>query len=326
MKISLLFRNPNSGNFSIENVFNTLKPYLGKCCNYQISSYSSSGFLNRLRIILEAQNFKSMLVHVSGDITFTNLLLSKSVITFHDFEFIHRAKGLKRAILKLFWVTLPAKRATKITVISKATEDALNKLVHVSQEKVQLIYNPITIKKESRPIQELKFGVDEYVLCIGTKKNKNLEAVIKITQENKIKLLVLGELNSEQELLIEDKALFQNLINVGEKELVYLYQQAAMLCFCSFEEGFGLPIVEAQYLGCPVITSNCSSMPEIAGDGAMFVDPYSSLDIKTAINMLFSNENSRLDLIERGLENCKRFQPQLIAQQYLDLYKEILGC
>lgn len=251
------------------------------------------------------------------------MFIKKSIVTFHDFEFIHRARGLKRFILNLFWVKLPSKRATKITVISKASQEALFDLVDIPKNKVNLIYNPITIGKKSAPLKNLKFAINSFVFCIGTKANKNLETVIEVTQSNHINLVILGDLSKKQQSLLKNDSTFQNFTNVSEKHLVYLYQQAALLCFCSFEEGFGLPIIEAQYLDCPVITSNCSSMPEVAGNGALLVNPNSKEEILKAIKYVFSSEEARLELVSQGRKNAKRFAPKEIARQYIDLYNEV---
>ena len=101
------------------------------------------------------------------------------------------------------------------------------------------------------------------------------------------------------------------------------YKNADIISFISTYEGFGLPILEAQSIGRPVITSNISSMPEVAGDGALFADPYDVASIRKGILNLINNETLREDLILKGLNNILRFQPKLIAEQYAELYRNI---
>ena len=96
-----------------------------------------------------------------------------------------------------------------------------------------------------------------------------------------------------------------------------------MISFCSLLEGFGLPILEAQATGRPVITSNLSSMPEVAGNGALLVDPYDVNAIRKGILRIIQDGALRENLIVKGLENVKRFSPQKVADAYVELYRLI---
>ena len=98
-----------------------------------------------------------------------------------------------------------------------------------------------------------------------------------------------------------------------------------MLSFVSTYEGFGLPIIEAQACGRVVLTSNIASMPEIAKDGALLVTPMDVNDIKNGFNQLINNSKLRDELISKGLENVKRFEPKKIANQYKNLYNSIIN-
>ena len=100
---------------------------------------------------------------------------------------------------------------------------------------------------------------------------------------------------------------------------------ADILAFVSTYEGFGLPIIEAQAIGRVVITSNLASMPEVAGKGALFVNPFSVEEIREGIVSLIENEHDRATLIKRGLENVKRFDKEKIANQYQEIYDEFLS-
>jgi len=106
--------------------------------------------------------------------------------------------------------------------------------------------------------------------------------------------------------------------------MIQAYINCDMLCFVSTYEGFGLPIIEAQACGRVVITSNNASMPEIANNGALLVNPLDVNDIKNGINLLINNSKLREELISKGIENVKRFQPEIIANQYQQLYDSIL--
>jgi glycosyltransferase involved in cell wall biosynthesis len=108
------------------------------------------------------------------------------------------------------------------------------------------------------------------------------------------------------------------------EELIQKYRQADVLMLCSTLEGFGMPIIEAQAIGRAVITSNCSSMPEVAGDGALLVDPLSVKSMREGLRKLISDSDLREKLIQKGFENVKRFDPKNISDKYFDLYQSLI--
>jgi glycosyltransferase involved in cell wall biosynthesis len=96
-----------------------------------------------------------------------------------------------------------------------------------------------------------------------------------------------------------------------------------MVVFASLYEGFGLPILEAQATGRPVITSNFGAMKEAAGEGALFVDPYSVESIRSAILRIKNEPQLREELVRKGRENVARFRPEAIARQYAEIYRSL---
>jgi glycosyltransferase involved in cell wall biosynthesis len=106
---------------------------------------------------------------------------------------------------------------------------------------------------------------------------------------------------------------------VDEDDLPKIYNLADLLLFPSLYEGFGLPILEAQACGCPVLTSNVTSCPEVAGDGAHIVDPYSVDEIRDGILKIIKDNNYKEQLIKKGFENIKRFSWEKSARKILEL-------
>ncbi len=111
---------------------------------------------------------------------------------------------------------------------------------------------------------------------------------------------------------------------VSEEELVRLYSSAAAFLFPSLDEGFGLPIIEAMRCGCPVITSNVSCMPEVAGDAAILVDPYSVDDISSAMENIVANPSIGDELRQKGFNQAKRFSWKETAHRTMDVYRSVL--
>jgi glycosyltransferase involved in cell wall biosynthesis len=112
---------------------------------------------------------------------------------------------------------------------------------------------------------------------------------------------------------------------VNDQELSALYQNAYCLLFPSFYEGFGLPIVEAQSFGVPVITSNVSSMPEVAGDGGLLVDPCSIEGIKNTLEQLLSDTGLRDYLSQKAMINAQRFSWKKTVNTTYDVFSESMN-
>ena len=108
-------------------------------------------------------------------------------------------------------------------------------------------------------------------------------------------------------------------------QLILEYKRCDLLAFVSTYEGFGLPILEAQAAGIPVLTSNLSSMPEVAGLGAVLVDPYSINEINRGVLSLINNETLRNRIVEYGFANVKKYVAKEISEQYINLYNDLIN-
>ena len=110
---------------------------------------------------------------------------------------------------------------------------------------------------------------------------------------------------------------------VPDDHLKALYSQAAIFIYVSFYEGFGLPILEAMQMGTPVVTSNVSSMPEVAGDAAILVDPYNPEEIAQAMFQIMNSEDLRDTLIRKGYTRGQAFSWEKTANQTIEVYREV---
>lgn len=325
MKLTLFFRKAFPDQYSIEQVFRSIADQLPDRPAWYTLPHASKSILPRLQNGWAARRSQGDVNHITGDITYIAPFLkkSKTVITFHDFDFIKRSRGLKRWLLFCFWVYLPVRRAQYITTISQATKADLLQLIKLPPSKIWVIPNPLTLVKQPKlPVAQK--NTLPVVLHIGTKANKNLERLIPALSGLDIQLRIVGELKPEQTILLHKHQInYHNSWKLSKAALIQQYQQADLLAFVSTIEGFGLPIVEAQALGCPVLTSNLSSMPEVAGEGAYLVNPYDAAAIRAAVQALLKDDSLREKLIEKGYENVKRFQPKHIALQYMALYEKV---
>ncbi|MDA8079507.1 MAG: glycosyltransferase family 1 protein [Nitrospiraceae bacterium] len=107
---------------------------------------------------------------------------------------------------------------------------------------------------------------------------------------------------------------------VGKKEIKQIYRQAVMLCFPSLFEGFGMPLVEAMAIGCPVVCSNTTSIPEIVGDAALFFDPHNPRDIAEKIRALWDNPSLRAMLVEAGRKQADKYSVKKLAAGHLEAF------
>jgi glycosyltransferase involved in cell wall biosynthesis len=326
MHIIYFFRKPRSGAHSIENLFLNIQKELPGEIKYtnHFLSWTSSGLLNRIALTWEAYRTQGKINHITGDVNFIALLLPMrhTILTIHDIESLFRSNPLSNWLLQIFWLRMPFSRVKYVTVVSAETKKKLLEHISVPPDKVVVIPNVISPAFTYVP---KSFNLERPVLLqVGTKYNKNLERTIEAIAGINCKFVIVGALSDHQIQLLEIHGIdYDNHIGVSEERLRELYSEADIITFVSLFEGFGMPILEAQATGRPVITSNRSSMPEVAGNGALLVDPESIADIRQGIIQLLQYEEFRKYLIAKGLQNCKRFSNKAIAQQYIDLYKRI---
>lgn len=149
--------------------------------------------------------------------------------------------------------------------------------------------------------------------------------MIEATKNIVCKLDIVGQLSDVQrKLLLTNKTLYENSFELTDRQMLEKYKDADIVSFCSTFEGFGLPVIEAQAMLTPVITSNISPLKEVAGNGAVIVDPEDKNAITSAINKIIADKEFREKLVDDGRANVERFRSHIIASQYESLYREII--
>ena len=329
IKIRLFFRRTRAtGNVSIENSFAEMVAAFPKNNGFTLdcfhSSYYSNGFLPRLLAIWEVRRNRAAINHVTGDTNFLALGLSrrKTILTIHDCGLLEGKNKLARWILLQFWLKWPVKKSQMVTAVSEATKQEIVRLTGCDPDKITVIP---TIIKSSYAYSPKKFAEDyPTILHIGNSPNKNLERHAHALKGLPCHFHVIGQISEQETRLLKDLKLdFSVSYNLSDEAMQVAYEAADILLFCSTIEGFGMPIVEAQTVGRVVVTSSVSSMPDVAGGGACLGDPLSISDIRQAVDRVLNDNNYRNDLIYKGLQNVRRFNPQTVAQQYVQLYEII---
>lgn len=316
---------PNA-NYSLEFIFNDVRQRLADEIYIEriVTPYFSNGILPRIRTVLHARANQGDITHVTGDIDFAAILLRSrtSILTVLDCGFVNRTSGLRRWILKWLWLKLPIMRVARVTTISTAAKNEIVRLSGCDERLVEII--PVAISPAFTRIDQEFNRRRPRILHVGTAINKNLSRLIEALREMPCELTIVGSIGDEIVDQLENAQIaWRNLAGVSRDVIVAEFRRCDLLAFCSTYEGFGMPILEAQATGRPVVTSNISSMPEVAGDAACLVDPFQVSSIKAGIERVINDVNYRNELIVRGFKNVKRFDPDLIAKKYLDLYLRI---
>ncbi|MCK5116050.1 MAG: glycosyltransferase family 4 protein [Candidatus Aegiribacteria sp.] len=180
-----------------------------------------------------------------------------------------------------------------------------------------------------------KYSYFLFVGRVDPRKNlsKLLEAYSLIAEdtrrENHLVLILSGAsidkeiFHAENEIFLKDPSV-HTIEGISEDDLIQLYSSAAAFVFPSLAEGFGLPVVEAMQCGCPVITSNASCLPEIAGDAALLVDPHNAKEIASAMSEVIDPAGTREQLISRGFDQAEQFSWNLTAKNTMHVYRNVM--
>lgn len=225
-------------------------------------------------------------------------------------------------------------RAEAILAISESTKRDLIGFYKINQDKI--FVTPLKIRKNIESTESKRLFDFPYIFSLGNiqpRKNfvRTVQAFSKLKSKN-LHFVIGGKIEDAAEykkLLDEIDALglkekVHILDFVPEKDLESLYKNCLFFCFPSLYEGFGYPIVEAFFFGAPVLTSNISSMPEIAADAAVYVDPSSSDSIKEGMEKLLSDQELRDALIKKGKTRLNLINKKTLGEETIEVYKKVL--
>jgi glycosyltransferase involved in cell wall biosynthesis len=269
---------------------------------------------------------------------------SKKITTIHDLiplKLPYTTLDNKKLFFDLIKDT--TKNSDSILAVSESTKNDILYCFDIDPDKINVTYQPIIdnshlLEKHEGEIilKKYKLKPQKYILFVGTiEPKKNIGRLIDAYTglDTDMQLVIVGkkgwlwenEIGKLEALLGKGFGRRIRLLEYLErKDLTYLYNGAFCFVFPSLYEGFGLPPLEAMSLGCPVITSKVSSLPEVCGDAALYVDPYCSTSIREAIEKLINNSQLRNDLISAGRERVNMFSMEKYAQKIYECYKRLL--
>lgn len=301
----------------------------------------------RLGIPVEVFTGRVDLYHATDFVLPPTLSGTRTLLTVHDLSFVRVPDSASPRLKSYLDVVVPRSviNADHVLADSYATKKDLVELYGVPDEKVTVLLSGVDSRfyqvKDSSVLMTTRtlYNLDEsspYILSVGTvQPRKNYGLLIKALAQLRSKgydlsLVIAGgkgwlEDPIYQTLHDEQMENYVHFIGFADEEhLPALYSGACCLAFPSLYEGFGLPVLEAMACGTPVITSNVSSLPEVAGDAALLVNPYNLDELVHALQRLIDDNDLRQQLIERGLERVKQFTWVKAARQLRQIYADLL--
>lgn len=325
LKVNFIYRKSRAEYHSIERVFESLVPDLSKQIEIERHFLSNSGGSPKsiLKNLINLKVQTSEINHITGDAHYVCMVTGKkSILTIHDVKSALSSNPFKNFYIKLMWFWIPSLIVRRITVISEFTKRELESIIPFSKKKIVVVPNPIN---ENFGYSPKTFNSDcPNILLIGTKFNKNLERSIEAISQLQCSITIIGRLTKHQsELLATNEIDFENKFNITDNDMLLAYKKADIICFPSTYEGFGMPIIEAQALGRPILTSNIEPMNMIAGGGACLIDPLNVDSIRDGLKLIIDNKNYRNMIITEGLKNASRFSRSQIVKKYLKIYKSV---
>ncbi|WP_434462718.1 glycosyltransferase family 4 protein [Serratia plymuthica] len=259
---------------------------------------------------------------------------NNQIVTHHDVTYKRYPESFSKKFRLFYGFLIPMmlRHSKRLLTVSEFSKKEINNVYGYPIDKIEIIYNAVSDEfKRTVRSDENK----PYFLAVSSPNfHKNFHGMLKafelLGDKYNISLKIIGKTAtsfSKQDFssLINKTEKIEFMGRVDDKDMIKLYQNALAFVFPSFYEGFGIPPLEAQSCGCPVISSNMASMPEVLRDSALYFDPYNEKDIASAMEKIILDEKLRSELISRGDANIKRFSWSDSALKISQIVDEILS-
>ena len=268
-----------------------------------------------------------------------------SISVIHDISFMHNPKDFPWLIRKYYTCFFPrfAKKASKIVTVSEFSKNDISEKFNIDKNEITVIYNgsnklytPPSENDIVHTRNRYSEGNHFFIFVGALSPRKNVTNLLKAfdlfknKSQNNFKLLIVGEKmfktksleKAYKNMKFKDEVIFTGRMNPSE--LRNLYGASYALTFVSNFEGFGIPILEAMNCNTAVITSNVTSMPEVAGEAALLVNPFSVESIAETLLEIYEDKNLRKRLIEKGVHQCKKFSWDKTADKFWNSIEEVI--
>lgn len=257
------------------------------------------------------------------------LFYDNNIVAVHDITWLRYPETFSKSFRIVYGFLTPrlCNRAKNILTVSKFSLDEISNRFNIDKSKFTIVYNAVDEMFQPHICEEL--AKEKYFLAVSSvKKNKNFPVVIESFQllQKKMpeaKLYIIGDLKEKVfagvSLDIDSIPNVKLLGRVSDEELIRYYSNAQAFIFPSLYEGFGIPVLEAQACGCPVVSTNSSSLPEVLNDSALLCEPTDAQGFADKMVKIATSPDLRDDLIKRGYENVKRFSWEESAKRIAKL-------
>lgn len=250
-----------------------------------------------------------------------------NVSTIHDFTYDNFFKHQRKGWFLHIWQRNAAIRKSQaIVCISENTKKDLLKFVpNIDTSKIHVIYNGVS--EDYKLLKERDISLSDYLLFVGDRSDyKNATWLVSVIKDSAYKIIFCGSPLTAKEKEYFDDALgserYLVKTHISNEELNYIYNSVKCLVYPSSYEGFGIPIIEAQKAGCPVIAYNNTSIPEVIGDTPLLMTELTKKELFSKLELLEST-SVREKIIKEGLNNSKRFSWSKTYKEYEKLYQSL---
>ena len=260
------------------------------------------------------------------------LVYKNNIVAIHDITFVRYPKTYSCSFRMVYNFLIPhlCKKVKHVLTVSKFSLEEITNYYKVPKEKFSVVYN--AVDGQFRQMTDEKLQSEKYFVAVSSvKENKNFPMVVESFKKLQqrlpdAKLYIIGDLKDKNfgniDLNVEDNPNIILLGRVSDEDLIRYYSNAVGFIFPSYYEGFGIPVLEAQACGCPVISTNRSSLPEVLLDSAILANPDDVNAFADGMYTVATDTDLRSELIRKGFENVKRFSWEDSARKIVEVITE----